>query len=311
MQNSPLTQIVTQATDRLEADLYSAMPEVGAAVHQWLRGLSGTANAADYFLHPLAFPSLRLPWWLDTQLGGRPDPAAQAELVYSTINGYYAIRLVDNVMDGHATVEPQLLPVVNYFHTRFQAVYHQYFTADHPFWSVFNTCWFRSAEAAVLDSRLTDIDAGRFQEISAQKVCAAKIPLAAVCFLRGQQQQQQPWTDFVDLFGAWHQLFNDMFDWHKDLKHGTATWFLSEAERQRQRDEPVVAWVAREGLDWATATLSAWMVDLQTAARNQLKCKPLAEYLSMREQTLQAKMKKLQPGLRVLAKISNLGGENK
>ncbi|RME98923.1 MAG: hypothetical protein D6768_16195 [Chloroflexi bacterium] len=310
MHNSPLNQIVAQASERLEADLHTAMPEVGAAVNQWLRGLSGTANPADYFLHPLAFPSLLLPWWLDGTLNGNPDAAVQAELVYSTINGYYAIRLVDNVMDGHATVEPQLLPVVNYFQTRFQSVYQQYFPAGHPFWEVFNTCWFRSAEAAVLDSRLTDIDAVRFREISAQKVCAAKIPLAAVCFLHGQPERHQPWAEFVDAFGAWHQMLNDTFDWHKDLKNGTATWFLSEAERQRRREEPVVAWVAREGLDWAIATLDGWMADLQNAAA-RLACAPLADYLTMRQQLLEAKMKKLQPGLRVLAKISNLGADKR
>jgi len=72
--------------------------------------LSCSNQPEEYFKHPRSFPILLLPWWLEKTLHPCPDAAFQLDLVRSTINGYYYIRLIDNLMDGHATVELKLLP---------------------------------------------------------------------------------------------------------------------------------------------------------------------------------------------------------
>ena len=63
--------------------------------------------AADYFLHPVAFPLMLLPWWLERQLREQYSTSFQEDLIISNASLYYYIRLVDNVMDGLRIWEAQ------------------------------------------------------------------------------------------------------------------------------------------------------------------------------------------------------------
>src|SRR6185369_11102253 len=122
----------------------------------------------------IGFPLLRLPWWLEKTLRPQPVLTFQADLVYSSMNGYYYIRLLDNVMDGHATVEHRLLPAAGFFHSQFQISYQPYFGSAHPFWNFFKQTWFQSAEVTLRDAALVDVDLPHFRQIASQKVCAGK-----------------------------------------------------------------------------------------------------------------------------------------
>ena len=150
-------------------------------VPNWMNAMH-QEGPANYFKHTLSFPMLLLPWWAEKTIRPRPDTAFQADIVHSTINGYYFIRLIDNLMDGHATVEMDLLPALGYFHTQFQAAYQWHFEHDHPFWEFFKTAWFHSAAVTMKDSSLTDLDQDQFVQVAARKTYAARIPLAAVCY---------------------------------------------------------------------------------------------------------------------------------
>ena len=300
-----LSQIITQAVTRLQTEIHRAAPVMAAQVVPWLESLAGSARPEDYFKHPLAFPALLLPWWVEQSLGRQPDLALQADLAYSTINGYYYIRLIDNLMDGHATVERDLLPALNFFHTQFQSAYLPYFPADHPFWPYFTATWIRSGEAAMEDSALTDIDEATFTRVAAQKVCAAKIPAAAIAYRHHRADLIEPWAEVVDLLGGWHQFLNDLFDWHKDLSQHTTTYFLSEAERRRNPDELVVSWVAREGFAWGIDQAQEWMSRLKAKAE-ALDSPDLLAYLTTRESMLLAQQEKLASGLQSLAKLVKL-----
>jgi hypothetical protein len=303
-----LSQIIVAASRRIEKDLQQAYPTMAPPILAWLRHLAGDKAPADYFTHPLAFPSLLLPWWLEASLPSDPDLEFQAGLVTSTMNGYYHIRLIDNLMDGHATVELKLLPALNFFHTRFQAVYHTYFPADHAFWPFFQTLWFRSGEVAMADAAIRSIDQAAFVEIAAQKICAAKIPLAAVCYRYNRPELIKPWSDLVDLLGAWHQFFNDLSGWPEDARNGAVTYFLSEAERRRHAKEPLVSWVAREGFDWAIETLAAWMLAL-TAQAKVVNSSACLAYLNLRQMMLLERVDEIKVGLQTLAKLAKLGSE--
>jgi hypothetical protein len=304
MYPAQLSETIAGAIIRLEADLEQAMPLVADQLKAWLADLAGGNRPQTYFEHPLAFPSLLLPWWLDSCLRDAPDETLQADLAYSTINGYLYIRLIDNVMDGHATVETQLLPALSFFHTQFQGVYGHYFTTDHPFWQLFQTVWYRSAEAAMHEAQLASIDAARFRQVSAQKVCAAKIPLAAVSHVHNRPDLIQPWSRLVDLLGSWHQMHNDLFGWAKDASLGTTTYFLSEAERQRRPDESLAGWVAREGFAWGISTLAGMMAAVEAAAQS-LNCPELLDYLQTRRQLLAEQRRQAEKGLAALAKLAD------
>lgn len=297
-----LSELIALALSRLQADMSRAAPYMAEQVSLWQKHLAGVGLPEDYFKHPLAFPSLLLPWWLEQAIGGRPDPAFQADLVYSTINGYYAIRLMDNLMDGHTTVELQLLPALNFFSTQFQAAYQPYFAADQPFWLYFTSIWFHSAEVTIRDATLTNLEASQFEQIAAQKVCAAKIPLSAVCYRYHRPDLIEPWAGLVDRLGCWHQFWNDLFGWQRDYNHQIATYFLSEAERRRRPDEPVAVWVVREGFSWAIDWLQEWLSALQDWAV-QLDSPSLQSYLHTRQIMLEQQAAEVMPGLQSLARI--------
>jgi hypothetical protein len=302
MYHPSLSHALTTAMSRLRIDLEQMAPAMAGPVLTWIEALAGTARPEAYFKHPVAFPSLLLPWWLDETIRPEPDLAFHTNLVYSTINGYYFIRLIDNLMDRQATVELDLLPATGFFHTQFQLVYQHYFEYDHPFWNDFRRYWFESAEATMQDAQLADLDEVRFRQVAARKVCAGKIPLAAVCCRAERLDLLEPWFHFFDRLGAWHQLFNDLFDWHTDLERQHQTYFLSEANRCKRAEELIAAWVIREGFEWGADTLQIWLAELKELA-SLLNNPNLVAYLNRRGDMLLKQKVDVAEGLRHLNRI--------
>ena len=95
MYDQELSRIIDAALARIQADMVQAAPSMAQQVSSWMREL-GNGSPQSYFKHPLGFPMLLLPWWVEKTLHASPETAFQADLVYSTINGYYHIRLIDN-----------------------------------------------------------------------------------------------------------------------------------------------------------------------------------------------------------------------
>jgi exonuclease VII large subunit len=98
-------------------------------------------------------------------------------------------------------------------------------------------------------------------------------------------------------------LWNDVFDWNKDLRFNTPTYFLSEAARRKTELETVTAWVAREGFAWGTQVLSNWMQDLKHWAR-PLNSPSLEQYLEFRQRLLAEQSQQLQADLKQLAQLA-------
>lgn len=304
MYDQELSRIIDAALARIQADMVQAAPFMAQQVSSWMRAL-GNGSPQSYFKHPLGFPMLLLPWWVEKTLHASPETAFQADLVYSTISGYYHIRLIDNLMDGHATVELKLLPALAFFHTQFQAAYQRHFDHHHPFWEFFERVWFQSAEVTIEDARLEDLDLEQFMRIAAKKTCAAKIPVAAVCYRYEHQDLIGPWSQFLDLFGRWHQMWNDLFTWRKDIENGTRTYFLSEADRRKSSNQSVTEWVIGEGLVWGIELLQTWMGDLRSASKD-LRSAELAVYLDERASMLAARREKVEAGLQSAAMLLEL-----
>jgi len=305
MNDPQLDDLLTRAIVRLHSEMRQAAPVMAESVWHWMQQLAASDRPEDYFQKPIAFPLLQLPWWLEKTLHPNPTFAFQADLVYSTVNGYYYIRLLDNLMDGHATVELKLLPAAGFFHTQFQMAYQRYFEHSHPFWDFFARIWFYSAEATLHDAQLERVDEAQFRKVASQKVCAAKIPLAAVCYHSEREDLIDPWSSFLDALGGWHQMWNDVFDWNKDLKYHTRTYFLTEAEQRKRPDEGVAAWVVREGFEWGVAVLQAWMEELKVLAK-PLNSPDLLVYLDQREAMLARQREEVAVGLRHLSKLAEV-----
>jgi hypothetical protein len=313
MADPHLGALVVGASRRLQHELAAQTPFMAQHIGSWMHELAGSDQPADYFLHPVAFPMLSLPWWAESSLhrphGTRPDLDFQADLIYSTMNGYYHIRMVDNVMDGDATVEPLLLPALGFFHLRFHGAYQRYFAYPHPFWELFEQIWAASAEATVHDRQLQALTLEPFETITAKKLCAAAIPVAAVCLRYGRPDLVEPWSALIDRLGRWHQLWNDLFTWRRDAANGVATYFLSECDRRRRPAEPVGAWIVREGFAWGIAVLEEWMAELRAMAA-PLGSPALDAYLEHRIGMVRQQFAAASAGLRSAALLLALAPEN-
>src|SRR5689334_12593797 len=145
MHEAAVKSLVRSAFARLQTEVRGAMPVLAKRTLAWMSQLARSPHPETYFTR-LVFPVLLLPWWIDKTLRRTPDKAFHADLLYSTINGYYYIRLIDNLMDGHPPGDATLLPAAAFFHTQFQLGYQRHFEHGHPFWQIFAREWFRSAD---------------------------------------------------------------------------------------------------------------------------------------------------------------------
>ena len=312
-----LRELVVRAFARMDDRLEAAAPTLAGHVQAWRGTLSGTAPPVAYFLHERAFPMLLLPWWIEAGIrdggpggsAGRsgpdsPDPAFHADVVYSTLTGYYFVRMIDDLMDRERPPAGEVLPALIFFHTEFQGAYRGHFPDGHPFWATFEAASYASAEAASRDAGLVDIDRERFERISARKISGGKVPIAAVCHRYRRADQLGRWFGFVDLLGCWHQMLNDMLDWNRDLEGGRRTYFLSEASRQ----SPTLStaeWVVSSGLAWGYAELEDRMAELLRAAR-ALDCPPLVAYLEGRRATVAREWQAMTSSLEAITKLARV-----
>jgi hypothetical protein len=307
--------LAAQAVARLRGEMSASAPLLARRAWRWMRSLAGGKHPAAYYTRRWDYPILLLPCWLDRRLGGRSAPSFRADLVYSTISGYYFLRLCDNLMDGEITVERELLPAAAFFHSEFHAPYARHFPAAHPFWRTFRAHWFATAEAALRDVELPRIGLAQFRRVSARKTFAAKIPLAAVCLRRGREDLWPRWSAFSDRLACFIQMADDLFDWSADAARARgSTYFLSCAERLRAPGETPTGWIVSRGFRWGLQRCLSWLADLRRRAR-QLDCPELEGLLEQRHATLvergaemTAALASLVPVAAALKELPNVAG---
>src|SRR5262245_53193657 len=101
--------MLSSSIARMLSTLRATSPFLAERTEVWTKRLSQTDKPEDYFKHPLAFPALLFPWWVECAFSNAPDMPFQTDLMYSSVNGYYFIRMIDNVVDGHSDQEPRIL----------------------------------------------------------------------------------------------------------------------------------------------------------------------------------------------------------
>jgi hypothetical protein len=298
-----LLDLVDRAFARIRRRLRAGAPTLSVHALGWMRSLAGTAPPQAYFTHPNAFPMLLLPWRLEESVRGVPDRAFHRDVVHSTLTGYYFVRMIDDLMDGDHPPGRTVMPALIFFHTEFQLAYHRHFPHRHPFWESLVDASFAAAETATRDAELSAIDRTEFLAISARKIAGAKIPIAAVCHRYDRVDLLEPWSAFVDVLGGWHQMFNDIFDWSRDLAQGRTTHFLSHASAHSGPDGSVAEWVIDDGLDWGRAQLDEWMDQLLVAA-GELGAPALVTYLEERRRALDAEWREMEESRIALRRIA-------
>jgi hypothetical protein len=304
-----LLELIDQGYARIELDLQRTAPFLWGQVSDWMMRLSPTGNARDYLTRPGMFPTLLLPWWMATSLELDLDTAFQTDVIYSSLNGYYHIRLLDNLMDGHGSTELKILPAAAFFHTQFQLAYQPYFEATHPFWRVFQEEWFSSAEAVAREVDLQSIGIPEFEQVSVKKVCAVKIPLAATAYHYRKSCQISQWWRFAEALAGWAQMLDDLFDWYQDLRHRKNSYFLSWANQAKGPEESIESWVLREGFNLGVGDLQRCFPQLHGTARH-LNSPEVENYLDFLEKMLAKDAARIGEGLQTLREIATaLGAE--
>jgi hypothetical protein len=248
---------------------------------KWISQRCDPQRLEAYFAHPQGMPLLIMPWWLETSIRGEADAEFQAGLMTSSGYGYLFIRMLDDLMDGHA-IDRACLPALHLFSYRFQSIYFRYFSWGDPFWEHFERSLAATAEAESADFGLHEVSEEDFLSITARKSSAALVPIAAVCCRYGRLDLLPLWEHLLTLFARWHQMRDDILDWSEDHESGHATWILTEARRRRSADETVPVWMGRTGLKWAAAVMEGWMGEIKSAAR-ELRSPELVRYLDARE----------------------------
>src|SRR5262249_37861721 len=127
--------------DRIRRELVQFAPHNAGALEEWMLRQSPTSAIEDTFRDLRAY-FLLIPWFLENRLRGSVDLEFQRALVYSSMNGYYYTRLLDDAGDDHLPGADRLLPLSSVFHTNFHKVYTAWFDPGSPFWAeVFERNW--------------------------------------------------------------------------------------------------------------------------------------------------------------------------
>lgn len=262
-----LDELIVEAIARIRSDLARLAPHSAGEINGWIDRQAGQGAAEDCF-RGLKAHFLLIPWFLEARIRGDIDPRFQRDLVYSSINAYYFIRLLDNVADGHSPSDIPLLPMAALFHSRFQSTHSAWFPPDSSFWEHFDRLWIGMADATVRNSVMRDFSESDFIAVSSQKIAAVKIPVAAVCFRYERPDLLASWLGFYDRFACSHEMLDDLCDWQADLAAGHPTFLLSEAARRKRPRESIHAWLIREGLAAGYAKIQEWLGEARVLARS-------------------------------------------
>jgi hypothetical protein len=289
-----LEQLISNALLRFDANLGAALPE---AAPRLLKSLRDVPTRPEHMFGARAFPHFVLPYWLSPARERIADAVFQADVVYSTISGYYSIRLCDDIADNDGPHElRKCAPCIAYFDSEFIRPYMKYFPMTDEFWRLFDKFWAQQAESSAADGLLDDVDGQTFASLSSKKFTATKIPLAAVRFRYLLSEGEfDAWLRFVDCLGNFAQFSNDFFDWRHDSLQGITTYVSSEW-RRRAPDDSIASWFLREGFDWGIGELKSRFETVKCQAEVSAN-KAVLDWVAARGRTLEGDIEGMRSGL--------------
>ena len=298
-----LEQLIASALQRFDASLRAALP---TAAPQLFKFLHGVPTRTEQVLSVRAFPHFVLPYWISPARARLADTEFQTDVLYSTISGYYSIRLCDNIADNDSPHKLRKLVTCGaYFDSEFIRPYMKYFPTPHDFWNLFDRYWAQQAEVSSADSLLDDVDEKSFASLSSKKFTATKIPISAINFRYQELKDSiERWLRFVDCLGNFSQFNNDLFDWNHDSKYGIRTYISSESKRRAPGDS-LTAWFLREGFDWGAAELKSRFNDVRKEAEG-LGNKEVLDWTTTRGLALDRDIVEAHSGLELVKKFGTI-----
>ena len=233
-----------------------------------------------------SFPIIALPFWLTPPANRADDHSFLVDLTYSTLNGYYGIRLLDNLMDADGPAElSRFAPCATYFWWNFARPYLHHFAYPSPFWTHFSACTGTYSDLTSLDAALTAVSDSMFETVSSKKFETAKVPVTAVALRCGHEVSVTRYQHLVDLLGRFHQFWNDLLDWRHDLNSGLVTFLQSKFLSQTDSFPNSSAWFSERGCSWACERALLYFHEAADAAK-ALECNELDDWFVQRERLL-------------------------
>jgi hypothetical protein len=303
-----IQQCLLSAFQRFDENLRAALPRTTPHLLQYLQGVP---TRPEQIFDVRNFPHFLLPYWFSPRAEKVADAEFQIDLLYSSINGYYFIRLCDNIADNDSRQElRKLAPCTLYFDSEAIRPYRKYFPTAHKFWNLFDGLLAQQAEASAADGLLEDVDAETFACLSSRKFTGTKIPMSAVRFrYRGLESEFEQWLRLVDCLGNFAQFSNDFFDWHHDPTFGIIT-YLSSEWRRRAPGDSVTTWFLREGFDWGVAELKSRFHNV-TIQSQALRNDAVMDWVIRRGRALDDDIDKVRSGLKLLKTFGRIISGNK
>jgi hypothetical protein len=297
-----LEEVVARAFRRFDANLSAALPRSASKLRGCLRRVP---TCPEHLFYPRNFP-LVLPYWLSPSDERVADVGFQTDVIYSSISGYYSIRLCDDIADNDGSAElRKLAPCALYFDNEAIRPYMNHFPAAHGFWNLLDTFLAQQAEASAADSLLDDVDEEAHLSLSSRKFTGTKIPVSAVGFRYSSPESAvEAWLRFVDCLGGFAQFHSDFFDWHHDAKHGITTYVSSEA-RRRAPGEGIASWFLREGFDWGAAELKLRFDNVMLHAQ-ALGNQAILGWATARGRALEEDVIKSRSGIELLKRLGSV-----
>jgi hypothetical protein len=292
-----------EAVQRLRGTFRARAPSLAGELLAWLRELAGGRPAYHYFLTDAGYPILELPVVIAEGVAPARATAFERDLVYSTVCGYYCIRLVDDALDRDLELDAKHLLWGALLQSEFQNVYARHLPDRPAFWNFFSSTWFECLESTRVDARLADVDFATFSGICAKKTLAGKIPVRATLDYYGASRQNDAWLGLCDALARFVQMADDLMDWPSDLRQAAPSYFLAEARRRRRRRETTAQWVAREGLEWGAALCRDFLAELDARAQ-RMDSHPLALLLRRRRAEFEKRVERMQLMLREVAPLA-------
>jgi hypothetical protein len=120
----------------------------------------------------------------------------------------------------------------------------------------------------------------------------------------GAGEQLRCWEEFALALARWSQMEDDLFDWHRDLRQGKSSYFLTLAMRHTNFTS-VQAWVALEGFHQGIETLRHELSALRRLV-HPLHSSEVASYLDSRETILENQKFRLGQAFQVLKDLVRL-----
>src|SRR5208282_1593324 len=93
MDDESLENIVAAALERIRATVEHGTPFMAQRLLEWMNSLYPNHSLQEYWTDPDAFPLLLAPWCLAKALRQTLDTTFLLDLIYSTMNMYYHLRL--------------------------------------------------------------------------------------------------------------------------------------------------------------------------------------------------------------------------